>query len=348
MDCPVCGRQHLYSNSELVIRGRNLFSPCPECNPVFRDKSVPPDDVPEESCRCGRIFIDDLFVRLYHLLSDAGILTGKEPLAAVGTPLIDPGIFLRTPPHLPPRTLLLISKVFDDDTAEQAFREIPQISAILKNSSLDPEKSPSVGAVPESGHEHRLLCGCDVRADLFPTASGPVTIYKKQGASHIEFPRGIDPKMRSVENAIAKNRPDIFIDACSGSGTLGLAGIRRGVSHVILNDPWYAAAFFSGFNLLVNQDTLGFDECSLTETFSSLSAEPLRSEPFCVAEASGPDRKVHVYQGAMECLPPIIKPVLRGNRALTVFDPFDKSSFMQNEPFLSLWKGTVGGEVFIP
>jgi hypothetical protein len=344
MHCPVCDKDHAHSAEDLLSRRHEIFSPCPDCNRIIRNKSGPPDDTSPPPCHCGKAFIDDVYARLYHILVDAGLFSGDEALSSVGTPLIDPGVFLRSPPFLPPRSLLLISSVFDDKSAHRAYHDIPQISGILQDGSAPPGIGDLVSNFSSNGFEQHLLCGCDVRADLFPTSGGPIVVYKKQGAAHIEFPHGIDPKIRSVESAIRKFHPSLFIDACSGVGTLGIAGGILGVHHVLLNDPWYAAAFFSAFNLLVNKTSMGIDECTFTTDFSHLSQEKVHGEPLSVAEGYGAENKVEVFQGRME----LLSPMIHEHSVLTVFDPFDKNQFRKNNSFLSYWTNTVGGEVFIP
>lgn len=344
MKCPVCGEDHIHEARDSISIRPEIFSPCPDCRRIVRDKTVPPADIPCTSCDCGKVFIDDVYTRLYHLLVDSGLLSGTEPLSSVGTPLIDPGLFLRSPPHLPPRTLLVISSVFDKGVAERAYKSIPQISGILSDSGAAPGIGDTKDFPSSISSEHRLLSGCDVRSDLFPTSKGPVLVYKKQGSSHIEFPHWSDPKIRSVESAIRRVRPEVFVDACCGSGTLGLTGMRLGVRHTLFNDPWYAAAFFSGFNLIVNKDWIGLDECRLCTDFKRMCREPIREEPYPVAHGYGPEQGAHVYQGAMDLFPSKIT----GQKVLTVFDPFDKKQFSQNQSFLSFWQRTVGGEVFIP
>ncbi|PWR69921.1 hypothetical protein [Methanospirillum lacunae] len=344
MNCPVCGQDHICYAQDLISRRHEIFSPCSDCCRAVRDKTGPPEDSPPPPCHCGRAFIDDVYARLYFLLVDAGLFSGDEALSAVGIPLIDPGIFLRSPPFLPTRSLILISSVFDDDSAHRAYHEIPQISAILKEGKDPPGVGDCADTESHVCSEHRLLCGCDVRADLFPTSHGPVVAYKKQGASHIEFPHGVDPKIRSVETAIRRVHPSLFVDACSGVGTLGITGGVLGVHHIVLNDPWYAAAYFSGFNLLVNKESLGLDECEFAMDFPHLSREKLLDGPLPVAEGFGAEKKVEVFQGRMELLSPLI----HDHDVLTVFDPFNKKKFRQNHSFLQGWENDVGGEVFIP
>ena len=343
MRCPVCGENHISFAPELLAN-HDIFTACSDCSGVIRDKSVPPDDHPSPSCHCGRAFIDDVYTKLYHLLVDTGQFLGDEPLSSVGTPIIDPGIFLRSPPFLPPRSLLLISSAFDKETAQEAYRRIPQISGIL-NQSTNPA---GIGDLNDNSvpvySEQSLLCGCDVRADLFPTRQGSIAVYKKQGSTHIEFPHAINPKIRSVEGAIRKVRPSLFVDACCGAGTLGIVGGVLGVPHILLNDPWYTAAFFSAINLLVNKKALNIDECTFSTDFAHLSREKVHDESLLVAEGHGPDHTAQVFQGRMEYLPSHIT----DPSVLTVFDPFDKPRFMENQSFLSYWQGTVGREVFIP
>lgn len=344
MLCPVCGEDHIHDAQSLLSRRHDIFSPCPECTRVIRNKSGPPDGSPSPPCRCGKSFIDDVYVRLYHLLVDAGLFSGNEPLSAVGTPLIDPGMFLRAPPFLPPRSLLVISSVFDEKTARTAYHSIPQVSGILRGDSRAPGIGDLYGSSAPVCFEHTLLCGCDVRADLFRTGRGPVVIYKKQGSAHIEFPKGIDPKIRSVEEAVQKAHPSLLVDTCSGAGTLGICGGILGVPHVILNDPWYCAAFFSAYNLEINRTALGVDECTFFTDFAHLSREKVHGDPLNVAECHGPGHEFTVYQGRMELLPPFIAE----SSVLAVFDPFDKQQFMKKQSLLSFWQRTVGGEVFIP
>lgn len=343
MFCPVCGHDHVRSYSD-VFSGKPLFSPCSSCIGIIRDKSGPPGDPPPRLCSCGRAFIDDVFVGLYHILVAEGLFSGEEPLSAVGVPLIDPGIFLRTAPFLPSRSLLLISSAFDIHSARKAFDAIPQVSGILLGTPMVPGVGDLADSSAPAGTEYQVLCGCDVRGDIFPTAEGPVVVYKKQAAAHIEFPHGIDLKIKSVERAIRRYHPHLFVDACCGAGTLGMVGLKLGVSDALLNDPWYAAAFFSGFNLSVNKGALGLEECSCPRKFSALSSTPVRDEPCVVAEGYGPEHSVLVCQGRMERLAPKIS----DPSVLTVFDPFDKPRFMRNKSFLSSWMGSVGGEVFIP
>ena len=344
MYCPACGGDHVHNAQELLTTRYDLFSPCPDCNRIIRNKSGPPDDTSPPLCHCGKAFIDDVYARLYRLLTDAGIFSGNEPLSAVGIPLIDPGIFLRAPPFLPHRSLLLISSVFDEETACHAYHEIPQISGILQGG----DHVPGIGDRTDDSEpvcsELKLLCGCDVRADFFPTSKGPAVVYKKQGAAHIEFPHAINPKIRSVESAIQKIHPSLFVDACCGVGTLGITSGILGVHHILLNDPWYAAAFFSAFNLLVNKKTMGLDECVFTTDLTHLTQEKIHEEPLPIAVGYGPESLVEVFQGRME----LLSSRITDRSVLTVFDPFDKNQFKQNRSFLSVWQKTVGGEVFIP
>ena len=107
---------------------------------------------------------------------------------------------------------------------------------------------------------YTLLAGCDVRASVFNTAFGQVVIYLQQSHMHIEFPREKNPKIDSVERKLNEIMPRIFVDAACGAGTLGLVAAGTGVPCVIMNDAWYAAAFWAAFNLQVNREFFLVDE----------------------------------------------------------------------------------------
>ncbi|MDD1724510.1 MAG: hypothetical protein LUQ07_05215, partial [Methanospirillum sp.] len=184
---------------------------------------------------------------------------------------------------------------------------------------------------------------CDMRADVFLTDKGPVIISKLQHALHIEFPRGIDPKVRSVEDHIRQYRPDVFIDACSGPGTLGIIAALAGVREVVMCDVWYASILCSIVNLKANRKLIGLDTISLLCQITHLDSV-YAGRPKIVCEATGPGVRITVLQGSYEHLKDSIP---EGDR-LTAFDPFDKAGFIKNDRFIASWKEKIGGEVFIP
>ncbi len=306
------------------------------------DHAVPPDRTPLPPCGCGRRFLDDLMADLYGWFHGAGIFQGDEPLSAVGTPLISPGIFLRSPPFLPTRSLLLITDKLTRGQAEEIFASRDQLLGILSGGGR-PGAGDQFGD-PSPGCESALFCGCDVRGDLFLTRNGPVLIYKKQGATHLEFPKGSDPKIRSLEEAVHRLRPAVFFDACCGAGTLGLAAVRLGVREIILVDIWYAAAYFAAFNLHINREALGLEEIVLHHDFQRLADKPVRHEPVLVGEGRGPGCRITVWHGDLRrCIPD-------GGHGpvLTAFDPFDKQDHVRNSRIMEEIRAMAGGEVFIP
>jgi len=69
-----------------------------------------------------------------------------------------------------------------------------------------------------------------------------------------------------------------FIDACSGVGTLGIAAACLGVPHVVMNDAWYASAFWSAFNLEVNREYLNISRVKIFEQLQDLQKHPVMTD----------------------------------------------------------------------
>ena len=223
---------------------------------------------------------------------------GTEPLSKVGMPLIHPGFFMREPPYLPSRSLVLVSRVATPEVALRLFQEVPEIRGVVRCGDFVPGiAEPGLGGDPKT---YELLAGCDVRASIFPTSSGPLVMYQQQSQIHIEFPRSYNPKIESVERKITLNT-QWFVDAACGIGTLGLTAARLGVPHVVMNDAWYSAAFWSAFNISVNGEFLAIDEVVMHKTYEEMKALPVGRMPEKIAETLG-RQSIEVYQGDLKDL----------------------------------------------
>ena len=89
-------------------------------------------------------------------------------------PLIHPGFVMREPPYLPARSLVLVSAIVTPRVAERLVNEVPEIRGVVRSGNFVPGiADPGPGGVPRT---YELLAGCDVRASIFPTASGPLVI----------------------------------------------------------------------------------------------------------------------------------------------------------------------------
>lgn len=343
MHCPVCGDDCIDDARSLLATLSNRFTPCPDCMGLTFDKRVPPPDLaPAEPCpSCGRRFIDEVFTHIYRIMNEGGDLSGTEPLAAAGTPLIHPGFTLQQPPYLPVRSLVLLSRAITKESADRLIAEVPEVRGVVQTGDgvpgiTDPDRD-------SAGRTHTLLAGCDVRADIFPTRAGPVVIYKQQSAIHIEFPRGYDPKIHALDSAIRQKKPKTLVDACSGAGTLGIAAAAAGVPHVICNDAWYAAAFWTACNIVVNRDALAIDAVRILRTYDELRQRPVAGEPILIADTEGV-QQIEVYHGDLRMLAPL----LQGKADLAVLDLFEKNEREKTRRLTTLWTSTAGGDVFIP
>ena len=150
--------------------------------------------------------------------------------------------------------------------------------------------------------------------------------------------------MRSVATHLGTPPVPFFVDACSGSGTLGLAAACLGVRHVILNDAWYASAFWSAFNLEVNHVYLDIDKVNILRSVQDMVLKPVIRDPVKIAETSG-RQVIEVYQGDLRCLDRVIP---RDAHPVAAIDIFDKSNKTEGSNLLNEWLMRMGGEAFIP
>jgi hypothetical protein len=343
MKCPVCEMDCVTSANDLLATLPTIFLPCAECSMRILDKRSPLTTLDyAQPCSCGKRFIDEVFAHIYVIMVEEGDLQQTDPLIAVGSPLVHPGFAMDRPPFLPEKSLVLLTTRATKMTAERLMAEVLELRGVVRKGDFVPGiTSPDLRSVPKV---YELLAGCDVRADVFPLRTGPVVMYKQQSLIHIEFPREGYPKIRSVEEHVGKPPVNYFIDACSGVGTLGLAAACLGVSHVVMNDAWYASAFWSAFNLEVNRGYLKIGRVKIFEQLQDMQKHPVAKDPIKIAETEG-EQVIEVYQGDFHQLYSIILPKSNPVSALDIFDKKDPSSLEQVK---REWLEKVGGEVFIP
>jgi hypothetical protein len=342
MKCPVCGEDCLEHASDLIALMPTVFARCTDCRYVPLDKTAPPPPGSyHDPCHCGKRFIDEVYAHLYEILVREGIFSGKEPLKAVGTPLVHPGFSTSAPPFLPKNSLVLLSKETDRDTATKILKEVWEIRAVVKYGDFTPGVVDPDLVIPPRTYD--LLAGCDVRADIYPTTVGPLVLYQQQSRMHIEFPRAFNPKIQAVEARVMALTPQWFVDAFSGTGKLGLTAARMGVPHVVLNDAWYAAAFWSGYNVLVNREFFKVDEVKLLADYGAMERTPVGTEPKLIARTEGP-QEILIYQGDFREL----YHVLPAGPVLAALDVFEKADRQATGFALQHWYKHVNGEAFIP
>ncbi|MDD1705153.1 MAG: hypothetical protein LUP97_08055 [Methanoregula sp.] len=343
MKCPVCGMDCVTSARDILGTLPTVFLPCDDCSGRNLDKRAPlPSLCYGDPCSCGRRYIDEVFAHLYVIMVEEGDLRPTDPLIDVGSPLIHPGFAVDRPPFLPAKSLLLLSPRVTKKTAERMVNDVPEMRGVVRIGEFVPGiATPDLDLVPKVS---TLLAGCDVRADIFPLRTGPLVMYKQQSLLHIEFPRAGYPKIRAVEQHIGNPPAGLFIDACSGVGTLGLAAASLGVPHVVMNDAWYASAFWSAFNLEVNRDYLKISRVKIFEQMEDMQRHPVVHEAVKIAETDG-DQVIEVFQGDFRELYRVISPE---DRMVTAIDLFDKKDLRGIAQIKTDWAKKVGGDVFVP
>ena len=343
MKCPVCGMDCVKSAKDLLATLSTFFQPCPECSVRSLDKRRPHTLLDyAEPCSCGKRFIDEVFAHIYVIMVEEGDLSLKDPLIAAGSPLIHPGVAMDRPPFLPDNSLVLLSSRVTKKTAERLVREVSEVRGVVRTGDFVPGiANPDLNSVPRV---YELLAGCDVRADIFPLPTGPLVIYKQQSLIHIEFPRAGYPKILSVIRHVGDPPVSHFVDACSGVGTLGLTAACLGVPHVIMNDAWYASAFWSAFNLEVNREYLKIQRVRIFEQIDDMQKHPVSREQIKIAETEG-EQIIEVYQGDFHNLPTVIPSNSAPTTALDIFDKKDSAALQKIQ---KEWITRVGGDVFVP
>jgi len=343
MKCPVCEMDCVKSAKEILATLPTIFLPCADCSVRALDKRQPPPSLGYgEPCSCGKRFIDEVFAHIWVVMVEEGDLKKTDPLIAAGSPLIHPGFAMDRPPFLPEKSLVLLSPRVTRKTAERLMREVPEMRGVVRSGNFVPGiATADLNSVPKV---YELLAGCDVRADIFPLSTGPLVMYKQQSLIHIEFPRSGYPKIRSVEQHVGHPPVPYFIDACSGVGTLGLTAACLGVPRVVMNDAWYASAFWSAFNLEVNREYLSISRVKIFEQIQDMAKHPVVREPVRIAETEG-TQSVEVYQGDFRELPSVLLP---GIPPMTVLDLFEKNDTVATAKIQEEWRARAGGEVFIP
>ena len=342
MKCPVCGEDCIKNASEILALRHEIFKPCPDCSGRTFDKQVPlPDISIAPPCSCGKRFIDEVFAHVYAIRIEEGDLNRQDPLRAAGIPLIHPGFAMASAPYLPEKSLVLLSHTITRQTADRLMAEVPEMRGVVKCGDFVPGiEDIDLDGIPEV---HTLLAGCDVRANIFTAQTEPIVVYKQQSTMHIEFPRGYDPKIIAVGANVRKFEPRTFVDALCGAGTLGILGALLGVPHVILNDAWYAAAFWAAYNVRVNGEQMKVDSVDLKYDYEEMKQRPVEREPRLIAETTG-EQSIEVYQGDFRQL----HTVLPADVDLSVIDIFEKRDRELTRRVADEWRSRVGGEVFIP
>jgi hypothetical protein len=343
MKCPVCQTDCVKSAKDIFAILPSLFRPCAECSARILDKRAPLTTLEYAlPCSCGKRFIDEVFAHIYVVMVEEGDMNPTDPLIAVGSPLVHPGFPMEHAPFLSDKSLVLLTQKATKKTAERLMSDVPELRGVVKTGNFIPGiPSADLKSVPRV---YDLLAGCDVRADIFPLRTGPLVMYKQQSLVHIEFSRGYLPKIQALEQHVGNPPAKMFIDACSGVGTLGLTAACLGVPHVIMNDAWYASAFWSAFNLEVNREYFKVNRVRVFEQLEDMVKHPVSTDPIKIAETEG-EQIIEIYQGDFRQLHTVISPKCL---PVTAIDIFDKKDMPGIQRMKKEWGEKVGGDIFVP
>ena len=197
MECPACGSDCVQSAPDILRDLPTRFLPCEKCSMRVLDKRSPlPSLEYGKPCSCGKRFIDEVFAHMYVIMQEEGDLAPRDPLIAVGSPLIHPGMAMDRPPFLRPNPCCCCQEGFGRKRPGGSLSRSPKSGALSKAQTISRGLSHLI--LMSLRGSTRSLPVCDVRADIYPLATGPLVVYKQQSLIHVEFPRAGYPKLRSV------------------------------------------------------------------------------------------------------------------------------------------------------
>ncbi|MBE6485404.1 MAG: methyltransferase [Methanosphaera stadtmanae] len=248
----ICERENVLSTVN------DLYNKCSSCfNKTFK-KAIPLKrqiklsklDKNYGLCEvCKKRHIDIVMAHVLKIMIEEKQISDSASIRKVGVPLITPAIHLNYLPYLSRKTLVVITKFCDKQTANRIIKEIPEIKAIIKG-----DTDITIGKLDEnkSINFYELLAGCDIRCDIQNSDFGPILIYKNQSKLHIEYPKKESPKIKQLSEILDKYEKPTVLDAMCGPGTLGIYALKKNAKKVVFNDIYNEALDSLKINLKVN------------------------------------------------------------------------------------------------
>ncbi|ABR54223.1 RNA methyltransferase related protein [Methanococcus vannielii SB] len=245
-----------------VIEKLNHYRPCNDCNtPIFKNKPLNELELVnrKRKCVCGKVQIDDVMIDILNVMMDFGEIeknTDSICLKDAGTPLIEIGYPLKYLPSLLENELIIMNNV-SRKCAEEIIK-IPEVKGVISKQSRD-----NFEISDNSNEVNELLAGNDFRCDVFilKSISNCVMVCKNQSKVHIEFPRLFNPKIAKVDSLNLKEK--VVLDGFCGSGTLGMAALKKGAEKVIFSDINKNALDDVIYNLKLNFGDDVFDKVEI-------------------------------------------------------------------------------------
>ncbi|ABO35117.1 RNA methyltransferase related protein [Methanococcus maripaludis C5] len=220
-----------------VINKLRSYKPCKNCNgPISKTISI--SDLKlnnrKRKCECGNSQLDDVMLDVLNLMVEFDEFQNNDlntvTLRDAGTPLVEIGYPLKYLPVVSSDELIVMKDVSKPCAKE--ILKIPEVKGVISNNS----KNTGLNRADDSCDVNSLIAGDDFRCDIFVLKSimDCVVICKNQSKVHIEFPRPFNPKIAKIDRLNLNGK--VVIDGFCGSGTLGLAALKKGAKKVIFSD----------------------------------------------------------------------------------------------------------------
>lgn len=253
-----CENNCINSINEINQKITDMYLPCDDCNtrtlkkaiPIKRQVKLDEVDGDYKRCQaCNKRHMDFVMAHILKILIKNDLADDNYSIRKVGTPLINPAIYLESLPYLHERSLVIIIKDINQKAAEEIYNQVREIKAVLKG---DIHQTIGQITADDQIHNYELMAGCDIRCDIQDTPEGPLYLYKQQSKIHIEYPKKSSPKIEDLDKVLEKYDNPTVIDAMCGCGTLGIYALKKNAKKVIFNDIYNEAIDALKTNLKIN------------------------------------------------------------------------------------------------
>ena len=262
---------------------------CEKCRDVQIKKFTPLKELIDfktltgdyKRCECGKRPLDIVMSHILKIMIEEEIVPQNATLRRNSpVPLSELYYSTLNPQFIGQKTLILLHKDFNPQTASRLMNEVPEVKCVLKGSPQD-----TVGQTDRDSEitHFEILEGDDTQINVMRTLLGEkIILVKNQSRHHIEVAMTTEQKLVRLHNYLKNNnvKKGVAIDAMCGLGALGIYLLKYGFEKVIFNDinPEMIEALKN--NLENNDITEGYEVCN--QAFEDLDIDKV---DLCVIDA---------------------------------------------------------------
>lgn len=246
----------------------NALYQCDKCQDIQIKKFSPLEDLIDFNevdgeymkCECGKRPLDIVMSHILKIMIELEIVPQNATLRRNSpVPLAAFYYSSLNPQFIGEKSLILLHKDFNQETASRLINEVPEVKCVLKGS---PQTLAGQFDKDSEIHHFEILEGDDEQINVMRTLlEEKVVIVKNQSKHHIEVAMTTEEKLLRLHNYLKNNeiKKGKAVDAMCGLGALGIYLLKYGFEEVIFNDinPEMIEALKK--NLEINDISEGFE-----------------------------------------------------------------------------------------